>query len=1535
MKKIYSFLAVLLLALIQFSTAQVSVYSFTQFPGSYSAITGGTVFGDPSTDDQRFVDPTVPLGGFSDTGPGIPIGFNFTFNGNVYDVFALNANGWLSFGNSSVTPSPVNINSSTSYNPISATSTAPGILQNRFCALARDLQGQTGSEIRVQTIGFPPNQTCVIQFTNYRRYLQTGDSFDFQIRLEETSNTISVVYGTFTTSVATAQVAQVGLRGQSNADFNNRIVNTLNPWSSSIPGTLNSSSVNFLSTLTPSLGLTYRWIPPAPCTGSPASGTAAISSSTGCPNTNFTLTSTGATSGPGIQYQWFSSSTPTGPWSSITGATSTIFTTSVSATTYFQMVVTCTNSSQSATTSVVGYTVVNPGPCVCAGYPASSANSTFDGEIFNVTFGTLNNNSNCTTVAPGPGSLAQRYSNYAGFVAAPTVMQGQSVPFSVALNTCGGNFGTAIKIFIDFNQNGVFTDPGEEVFVSAASIVGPFTESGNITIPLTANVGTTRMRVVQVETTLPSSISSSGTYGWGETEDYCIDIVSASACTGAPNSGTASVSSPTGCPNSTVNVTATGLTIGTGLQYQWYSSPTPTGPWTSITNATNTAYNATVTSTTYFQMVTTCTNSSQSATTSVTGFTVVNPGPCICNTYGSSGATSAADEDIFGVTFGTLNNTSNCTVPAPGPGSVLNRYANYAGFVAAPQVMQGQSVPFNIDINTCGGWFGMQFDIYIDYNQNGLFTDPGELAHSNTNANQGPNTGNITIPITASVGITRMRIVAVEGVVPGPTGPYTWGETEDYCIDIIAATNCSGTPNPGLATISTNTGCVTDVFNLGATGITVGNGIQYQWQSAPSASGPWTNMPGGTIVNFTATASSTTFYQLVTTCTISSLSATSSIVSFTPANCYLMSTATITTCSGTLYDSGGPNNNYQNNESYTLTLVPATPNAMAQLTFNSFNTESGFDYLYIYDGNSTAAPLIGQYDGNTLPPPITATNSSGILTLVFTSDFIINLSGWDATISCSVLPTCSGSPNSGTATISSPTACLSSGASLGATGVTLASGIQYQWYSSSSPTGPWTSVPSATMVNVNVTPTTVTYYQLVTTCTVSAQSATSSVVSFTPVNCYIMSNNTITTCGGTVYDSGGPSANYSNNESYTLTILPSTPGSSVSLTFNAFDTEANFDYLYIYDGTTTAAPLLGQYDGNTLPPNTTAGNSSGALTLLFTSDGSVTFSGFEIALSCSNPCAGPPAAPSATGALICSGSQATLTASPTGTAQWYSSASSTVYIAQGNTFVTPILSSNTTYYVKDSTSCGISSVTAVNVTVNPAPSLTISPATTSLCAGQSLTITASGASTYSWSTSASTSSVVVSPTVTTSYTVTGSAPACPNTSAVVNVTVHALPSVSLSAAVSTICAINGSIALTGNPPGGTYSGVAVTGSLLSVTNPGTYTPMYTYTNTATGCFNSATTTVIVANCTGLSESYGVSAEQIRILPNPNSGAFVIETTNTLAKDIELSDVAGRVVYRKTSEESSIQVDISHLANGWYQLKINDSQGLKIFKIIKQ
>ncbi len=112
---------------------------------------------------------------------------------------------------------------------------------------------------------------------------------------------------------------------------------------------------------------------------------------------------------------------------------------------------------------------------------------------------------------------------------------------------------------------------------------------------------------------------------------------------------------------------------------------------------------------------------------------------------------------------------------------------------------------------------------------------------------------------------------------------------------------------------------------------------------------------------------------------------------------------TITGCSFTIYDSGGSGGNYSANEDYSVTICSGSSNNV-RLTFVSFNTESNYDMLYVYDGPNTGSPEVAgsPFSGSTLPSAITSTGSC--ITIRFSSDVSIQNSGFQINTSCVALP---------------------------------------------------------------------------------------------------------------------------------------------------------------------------------------------------------------------------------------------------------------------------------------------------------------------------------------------------------------------------------------------------------------------------------------------------------------------------------------------------------------------------------------------------
>ncbi|GAA4352171.1 hypothetical protein GCM10023185_11570 [Hymenobacter saemangeumensis] len=240
-----TFWAVLLSMGVAQAQNRADAYGFTQTQGTYTPITGGTqvavVTGNSTSGDTSL----------DDVGYAVALPTPFTFAGGSQTNIVINTNGSITFGTTATT---------SNYGPISSTATYAGAI----AALGRDLQGNptTGSEgeIRTQTVG----SEFVIQYSNFKRFGATGsgDNFNFQIRLNTATGAINIVYGSFTiTNTTSSTGTQIGLRGTSTADYNNRQSTTSFLRTNVGAAMTTSSSVTLSSAVLPTSGLTFTYTP--------------------------------------------------------------------------------------------------------------------------------------------------------------------------------------------------------------------------------------------------------------------------------------------------------------------------------------------------------------------------------------------------------------------------------------------------------------------------------------------------------------------------------------------------------------------------------------------------------------------------------------------------------------------------------------------------------------------------------------------------------------------------------------------------------------------------------------------------------------------------------------------------------------------------------------------------------------------------------------------------------------------------------------------------------------------------------------------------------------------------------------------------------------------------------------------------------------------------------------------------------------------------------------------------------------------------
>jgi len=316
--------------------------------------------------------------------------------------------------------------------------------------------------------------------------------------------------------------------------------------------------------------------------------------------------------------------------------------------------------------------------------------------------------------------------------------------------------------------------------------------------------------------------------------------------------------------------------------------------------------------------------------------------------------------------------------------------------------------------------------------------------------------------------------------------------------------------------------------------------------------------------------------------------------------------------------------NYGDNETFTMTFLPPADQDFVVVDFTSFSTESGYDYLYVYDGPDVSSTLIGTYDGTNSPGTLMGANG---LTFKFTSDVGTNSTGWVAEVSCytaTEAPECISNPVPADNSTNVFPVKISWDATMGATSYDVYFGTDTDPYSNTA-----VNVTS-TEYSITATPNTDYYWAVLPKNDIGTAIGCDIFTFKTGAAQYPMTNATVTTCDGVFYDTGGADGQYSSSEDITMTFLPGEAGKMISANFNVFEVElgssgTHFDYLKVYDGIDASASLIGDFssdDGAPVPTQLqpiTATNVEGALTFVFHSDGSITKDGWEAVISCVNP----------------------------------------------------------------------------------------------------------------------------------------------------------------------------------------------------------------------------------------------------------------------------------------------------------------------------
>lgn len=490
--------------------------------------------------------------------------------------------------------------------------------------------------------------------------------------------------------------------------------------------------------------------------------------------------------------------------------------------------------------------------------PTYSSGSGSGDFIQSVNFLTINNTTNAD---PAP-----YYTYYNSGYTVPTLTIGSTYSGTITAGTYVPiSSSETFHIWIDFNQDGDFSDSGEDIGEYYTTLAGQIVNF-SVTVPATALTGQTRMRILTAFNV--ANTSPCGAFAFGECEDYNVNISGGSSTYCIP---TYSVGTSSGDYIQQIQLAGVTAVTGPNSSAPYYSDYTANTAWQPILIPGNN-YVLNITSGTYSNdnyaawidynndgdfndaneylglVSSTLANQTLSLNFVVpSGLTTgnltmrvrcsysTNPmDPCAAYTYGetedytvkiqsntavycipnpSSGTTGG--DYINGVSLGTINNQN--TGSTTGPNYNDYTYLSTALSTNTSYVINIQSGLYSTDY----------YAVWIDYNQDGDFNDAGEKLGEVQSSSGFQNLSiNFTVPGTALIGSTTMRVRCVFGTPSmDPCTNYTYGETEDYTVNI----STGGGTVPYCQTNLHGVGCISsdaidDVYLLNSTLMNLGTG---------------------------------------------------------------------------------------------------------------------------------------------------------------------------------------------------------------------------------------------------------------------------------------------------------------------------------------------------------------------------------------------------------------------------------------------------------------------------------------------------------------------------------------------------------------------------------------------------------------------------------------------------------------------------------------------------------------------------------------
>lgn len=873
------------------------------------------------------------------------------------------------------------------------------------------------------------------------------------------------------------------------------------------------------------------------------------------------------------------------------------------------------------------------------------------------------------------------------------------------------------------------------------------------------------------------------------------------------------------------------------VTYAWTISNGTTTYTSSVQNPTITIANAGT-----YSVTLTVTNALGSNTVTKPNAIIVPASGPVAACVPSSANVGNYGQTICDVQFNNIN----------APSATISN-AGYTDLTCTHNTTVTAGLSYNLVITALSINSTENYEVYIDYNNNGIFTNPAELVMSGSNPSNSTlsYTTSVAIPTTAVQNtLLRMRVIgessgSITASKRSCSSPYVVGDIEDYGV-YIKPVACAA---PSITATSGASRCGTGAVTISATA----SAGTVNWYATSSGT---TSVATGTAYTTPSLSTTTTYYVDATNsgCTTPVRTAVTvtvnavPVLTLTPASAAICSggTTTLTASGATTYTwlpSGSGTSSVVNPASTTVYTVTGSNSTCTGAAVTATVTVSAVPVLTvtptsttICSGASTTLTASGATTYSWLPSGSGASNAvSPSSTTVYTvtgSNGSCNSTPKTLTVTVNAAP-------SVTITPTATTICSGGSTTLTASGATT-----YTWLPSGSGTTNVVS-PSSTTV-YTLTGSNGGCASLPKTATVTVNAIP--VLTVTPTSTTICSgaSTTLTASGATTYTwlpSGSGAANVVSPASTTVYTVTGSNGSCTGASRTVTVTTGTTPVLTVTPTSTTicsgASPTLTASGATTytwLPSGSGATNVvSPSSTTVYSVSGTTGGCMSALKTVTVNVTATPTLAVSASSSTICSGQSTTLTVTGATTYAWFPGGVSTSTMSANPT--------STTVYTVTGTNGSCTSGKTITVTVLAAPTITASVSNTTICNGTPVTVNVGGATSYTWLPSGSGTSSVLNPSATTIYSITGSNGTCNSAVKTVTINVATSPTLAVSASSSTICS-GQSTTLTASGattyawfPGG------VSTPTLNV-NP-TGTTAYTVTGTTGSCTSSKIITITV------------------------------------------------------------------------------------------